>query len=205
MSVVNRETIIVHHNLAGALQDFSKSLFLDFTPSSVILRAITYGEGAGATDLHGVFAPWSNNTIATFIDDTNNGFVSNPGTSFKINNPGMLMNGDITFRVRRLNNTTSASTATGKLALTLEFIQEVEPEPKPVVADMSQLINYLKDSKESFYGLTTFKGGSIQYLEDEKVEPTVKNALDQSVNPVVDVHPDDTPEEEPVLEEEKSI
>lgn len=147
MPILNRQTIIVHHSLAGALQQFSKNLFIDFTPSSVILREISYGEGAGATDLHGVFAPWSNNTIGTFIDDTNNGFVSNPGTSFKINNPGMLMNGDITFRVRRLNNSTAASTATGKLSLTLEFIYEVQPDPFPLVNEMKELITTLTQTK----------------------------------------------------------
>ena len=147
MPIVNRQTIVVHHSLAGAIQDFSKNLFIDFTPSSVILREVSYGEGAGGTDLHGVFAPWSNGVIGTFVDDTNNGFTSNPGTSFKINNPGMFMNGDIMFRVRRLNNSTSASTATGKISLTLEFIYEVYPEPSSLVNEMKELIFTLKNTQ----------------------------------------------------------
>jgi len=149
MPIVNRQTIVVHHSLAGAIQEFSKNLFIDFTPSSVILREVSYGEGAGGTDLHGIFAPWSNGVVGTFVDDTNAGFVSNPGTSFKINNPGMFMNGDTTFRVRRLNNSTGASTATGKLSLTLEFIYEVYPQPTSIVNEMKELVFTLRNTQNT--------------------------------------------------------
>ena len=211
MSVVNRQTIVIHRDLAGPLQQFSVPLNLQFTPTSVIVRTICLGDSTLGGTLHGIVAPWSNSVnqvIGVFVDEANNAYMTNPNTTFKLENPNMLMNGDVTFLLRGLTNTLVASSSIGKLALTLEFIQESEPEPKPVVADMSALINYLKDSKESFYGLQSLlgkgsksvmdgatSGGSVQYLEDEKVDPTVKNALDQNVDPVVNVHPDDTSEE----------
>jgi len=197
---MNRQTIIIHHSLATALQSFNKGLHLDFTPSIVIVRGVEYGEGAGATDLHGIIAPWSNSPIATFIDDTNNGYSSNPSTTFNLYNPGMLVNGDITFQVRRLNNNTSASTATGKISLTLEFVEEEQKTPS-INFDMKPLMNLIAEripvnafSREISFGMG-MTGGLLC---------DTRNAFDQ-VNPIPDVNPEVKPEVKPeeVVEKEQ--
>jgi len=191
---MNRQTIIVHHSLTGAIQSFNKNLFLDFTPSSVIIRGVDYGEGAGATDLHGIIAPWSDNPIATFIDDTNNGYTSNPGTTFKINNPGVFSNGQITFQVRRLNNATSASTATGKISLTLEFIMEKTITPK-INVDMKPLMDLIsaRIPVNAFSRELSFGRGEDEEEQDQKqgqdelIVMDTRNTEDQ-VNPIPNVH-----------------
>lgn len=238
MSVVNRQTIVIHKDLTGPIQSFSVPLNLQFTPTAVIVRTICLGDATLGGTLHGIVAPWSNSVnqvIGVFVDEANNPYMTNPNTTFMLENANMLMNGDTQFLLRGLTDTLVASTSVGKLALTLEFIREEEKQVKPQVADMTQLINYLKNSKESFYGLETFKGGQGDksavsdatlgegiagdmlakfgeavgklFLKHYtpfggQLQPSVKNALDQNVNPVVDIHP---PEQGEIEEEEEPM
>ena len=173
MPIINKQTAVIHQALAGAIQSFTTSLDLDFDPTSVIVREVSYGNGGNTNDLHSVSVNWVNakdGIIATFLDDTS--FVSNPSSSFKVQE-GLVNNGDITIELRRLTNTLIASTAIGELSVVLEFVREEYHETKPVVADMSDLITFLKQEKtaQSIYPFAQV-GGEIE-TKNETTTPSV--------------------------------
>jgi hypothetical protein len=151
MPIKQRQVVVVHRQLAagggGIEEEFSFNLGLDFVPTSVIVRTIAYRLNS-ATGLHAIRTSWiksKDNNLGLFICSANNDFVSNPNTTFKISNPGSLINGDTKFSIKKLTDAEIDPTADGALGLTLEFIQEDYPEPSPLVNEMKQLINVLSN------------------------------------------------------------
>jgi len=206
MPIVNRQTIIVHRNLAGEIQEFYKSIQLDFEPTSFIVKQVDYLRTTGAEGLHGVIVPFTNaknGLIATFVSDsTPDAYSVNPDSQFIINHPSMLFNGDVLFQIRKLRDNLESSTAEGIIAITLEFVREVYPEPKPVVADMSELIRFLKSEKASqsiypFYPIG-MKGGedtktkTNEVIKDTKIGDMTQPTPEQKPFEFVDVKITDT-------------
>jgi len=123
MDIVERQLVVIHKDLNGVSQ-FSIPLDLGFTPDYVIVREVILSDNGhgGGNGTHVITAPWvrSKENILLAFDDTSN-YLSNPNTHFLIKHSGMIMNGDSTFTVREATDTLSASTATGRIAITLEF------------------------------------------------------------------------------------
>lgn len=180
MPIVNRQTSVLFVNLNdgtnNSVQDFSFNFNLDFDPTAVIVRQIVYADtGFGTDNVLSVLTNWTNSQngiIATFIDTKP--FVSNPDSQFKVENPGSLSNGDVSFQVRRLSDTITANTGIGRLSLTLEFIREVYPEPSASVSQMSQLIQTLTDMTRptDIYPFDNIDETKSQPARVETPEPT---------------------------------
>lgn len=178
MPIYNRQTVEVFTILTGPAQSFTSNLGLDFDPTAVIVRQVLYNN-VNTNDVAAVIAPWTNaknGIIATFLPRI--GFSSNPGSQFKIQNPGALSNGDTTFQVRRLTNFIGANSAVGTLSLTLEFIREVYPEPTATVSQMAQLIQTLTDMSRptDVYPFDNIDETKSQPARVETPEPTGKIA-----------------------------
>ncbi len=146
--VVEKQTVIIHRNLAGPAQSFSLPLDLTFTPDQVIVRNISYSDGAGA-GLHAVITPWirSKEEILGIFDDTASASTSSPQTSYRIMDSATILNGDVTFQIRDVTTTLNASLATGNLALTLEF-QKVEPRRSMddvVIASVERMVKVMAE------------------------------------------------------------
>jgi len=218
MPIVNRQTVIIHKDLAGPLQEFYKEINLDFEPTTLIVRQLTFYKGTATSGLHGIIVPFTNakDGIITSFNDYN-ALITNPNSHFIINHPSMLFNGDVLFKIRKLTDGLVASTATGTISIELEFIREEYQEPKPVVADMTQLINFLKSEKASqsiypFYPIGMRGGeerktppveGKLKDLEALEEQPTPetepfefvdvkitdsRNPYDQGEPPIPDIY-----------------
>lgn len=144
-SVMNRETVVVHQRLAGAIQQFSYDLSLTFTPTYVVVRNVSYGNGAGVAGiLHSIRTPWiksKDDILLTFTDDVDVPYQSNPQSHFEIQHPGSIMNGQMTFYISALTNGVGANTATGDIAFTLEFCKEQKERDiaDVIITQMTQL------------------------------------------------------------------
>ena len=142
---MNRETVVVHRSLAGPIQQFSYDLSLTFTPDYVVVRNVSYGAGAGVAGvLHSIRTPWvesKDDILLTFTDDVDVPYQSNPQSHFKIQHPGSIMNGQMTFYVNALTNGIDANTATGAISFTLEFCKRQEERniADVIISQMTQL------------------------------------------------------------------
>ena len=149
MPIKQRQVVVVHRFLDTTEQSFTYNLNLDFVPTSVIVKTITYGKNAssGENYTNGIIYPWSNGRVSSiFIDDNNGSFCSNPGTIFDLKKSGgLLINGDVRFTIKELADTQTPHDVAGLIGITLEFLQEEYPEPSPLVNEMKQLINVLSN------------------------------------------------------------
>jgi len=215
---MNRETVVVHQRLAGAIQQFSYDLSLAFTPDYVVVRNVSYGNGAGVAGiLHSIRTPWvesKDDILLTFTDDVDVPYQSNPQSHFKINHPGSIMNGQMTFYVSALTNGIVANTATGDIAFTLEFCKEQKERDiaDVIITQMTQLTTTLvrhQAQSVSVFMPPGDKGGityseaqnlAVPHLPDSKKRgefarelrggldlPDRRNTHDQ-VDPIPDVH-----------------
>lgn len=148
MPIKQRQVVIIHRAVEGVDEvPFSFNLKLEFVPTSVIVRTITYRKNTG-TGLHAIKVSWlkaRNGLIGLIVGSTNNDYVSNPNTTFMIENPGSIMNGDVKFNLVKLNDNENPEELGGTIGLTLEFIQEEYPKPSPLAGEMKQLINVLSN------------------------------------------------------------
>ena len=207
--VLQRQVVVVHRQLDATEQSFSFNLGLRFSPTKVIIRTISYGKNAqtGENYVSGIIYPWSNGEVSDiFIDDNNGNFCSNPNTTFHLKSGSSLLNGDATFIIKRLTDTEAEHDVDGLLGITIEFIQEDIPEPKPKTTEIDKLINFLKTEKASrdiypFNPVSVQKGGCHMCMCGGQA-PTQddRNALNQ-IDPIPDIHTDMTaPEDQVVIE-----
>lgn len=128
--VINRQTIIIHHNLTTS-KEWYENLDLSFTPDRLIVRDVSYAGSAVISEvIHCVIVPFINsreNILCTFGDDQ---FHTNPGTIFNINRGKDLLNGSQKFTINDLDDGISAGTGDKPFSITLEF-QEHEKERDP--------------------------------------------------------------------------
>ena len=201
---MNRETIVVHQSLAGAIQQFSYDLSLNFTPEYVIVRNVSYGAGAGVAGvMHCIRTPWiesKDDILLTFTDDVDVPYQANPQSHYKIQHPGSIMNGQLTFYVNALTNTINANTATGVISFTLEFCKRQEERniADVIITQMTQLTATLVRHQADAVSVFMPPGdkGGIRYREADSKEmrggldlQDRRNTHDQ-VDPIPNVHRD---------------
>jgi hypothetical protein len=148
--ILQRQVVVVHRATNGDIP-FGFNLDLDFVPSSVIVRTIAYRRNTGS-GLHGIKCSWlkaRSGLIGVLVGSANDDFISNPNTIFQIKNGASILNGDVLFNLVKLGDNETEEQLDGVLGLTLEFIQEDIPEPKPKSTDIDKLINFLKTEKAS--------------------------------------------------------
>jgi len=221
--VLQRQVVVVNRFLSPSEQSFRVNLGLNFTPTKVIVKSLSYGKNAqsGLNYTNGIVFPWCDGEIGgVIIDDNNNNFLSNPNTTFDLKNGGALMNGSSLFIIYRLTDSVVPHHISGMVSFTFEFLQEETQDLKPQSNDMNVLINYLKqrDSQQNIYPYSQLptqlgkghcmRGGADMEEEKAPIEPQMvvkdrRNPYTDQVNPIPSVHKLDVEPREEVEEEPK--
>ena len=126
-TVIERQTVVVHQDLAGPLQEWTGNFNLLFHPDEIIVRnVLCIGSSVAPVNVHGIFVDFTNATndiILTFHNAIEAPYVSNPHTHYRVKDTSDILNGSVTFRVRSLNGNIGASVCTDTISFTLEFVK----------------------------------------------------------------------------------
>ena len=184
MEIKHRQTVVVHRNLASVQQTFSEPLNLDFTPNVVVVRNVSCSTGGGL-GMHAVIVPWvhSNQNILCVFADRD--YDSSPQIHYRIEDGDLGLNGDAKFDLRLIGSSVTASVATCRLVITLEFQRhEVQRSFDDVMVTTMQQMSKMMFSQNpqgNVYPFQLPKGAQFGKGSSFMVDP--------SEEPIPDVHP----------------
>ena len=170
--------LVVIHRVLNGINSFSIPLDLEFTPDKVVVREVVYS-GGGIDGTHVITAPWirSKENILLAFDDAVH-YSSNPNSVFTIKNSATILNGDSSFTIKKATDSLITSTATGRIAITLEFQKFINPRPidEVIISSTTKMIEAMtrRDCEYPFCLPTITGSGSGE--------------MDPSTRPIPDVH-----------------